>query len=421
MATAGSAVLAATLTVAAAGRLSVLIGAWVATTVALLALLHRADDPGRRTATRRALGSLGPGDLGLVAAGAIVVAVSGDPGLDRLGGAASALAERQLSLAGLPGGQRPGRRGRAHRARGPGPRLSVAAAELVGGHPGRAHTDLGPAARRGGQRRSRPAAALDGPGRCGAGGAVAPGRRLARHHRRLGRRRCAPATTPRGCWPRRRRRRWASCSWPSRSAHHWPPSPTSSATRCTSRLASSAPATRSVRPSGAAATPPAQPLGGRCRRGWRPRSASVSVVAGAAALVVHGAEAWIVGGALAATAGAATWAWLGRAPVGAGPLVAGIVSIAALTAGYLVARLVPRALPGQFRPRGRGGLGRRPRRVGGPGRPRRRPDRRGTAPDARPPHGRGGVVLRSTPDPRQSPPGPRRRLGRGARIDLRWG
>ena len=101
-AAAGGAVLAATLAVAAAGRVSVLVVGWVATTLAVLALLHHRTDPSRRAATARAARSLVVGDVALVVAGIVVVAVSGDLGLTRMGEAATALADRSVTLAGLP-------------------------------------------------------------------------------------------------------------------------------------------------------------------------------------------------------------------------------------------------------------------------------------------------------------------------------
>jgi NADH:ubiquinone oxidoreductase subunit 5 (subunit L)/multisubunit Na+/H+ antiporter MnhA subunit len=102
MASAGSIVLASTLAVATAGRLSVLVAAWLVTTTAVLVLLHHRSDPARRAAARRTGVALGIGDAALVAATIIVIAVAGDPALDGLGSTAATLADRSLTLGPLP-------------------------------------------------------------------------------------------------------------------------------------------------------------------------------------------------------------------------------------------------------------------------------------------------------------------------------
>jgi NADH:ubiquinone oxidoreductase subunit 5 (subunit L)/multisubunit Na+/H+ antiporter MnhA subunit len=97
----GSAVLAGTLLVASAGRLTVLVAGWLLTTLAVVALLHHPRLPARRTATMRTVTALGSGDLALVVAAVVVLAVVGDPALDGLGGVAGDLQQRSFSVVGL--------------------------------------------------------------------------------------------------------------------------------------------------------------------------------------------------------------------------------------------------------------------------------------------------------------------------------
>ncbi len=100
-ASAGSLVLASTVAVAAADRLSVLAAAWVATTLATLVLLDHGRDPARRAAATRAGRSLGLADLGLVAGVALVVRRVGDVGFTDLAGAAATLADQRITVAGV--------------------------------------------------------------------------------------------------------------------------------------------------------------------------------------------------------------------------------------------------------------------------------------------------------------------------------
>lgn len=94
-------ILAATLLSSVAGRLSVLVVAWVLTSVGVIALIaYRGDDVSRGAARRAGL-ALGIGDVALVGALAIVLATIGDPDLTAMGAAAADLGTRQLSLFGL--------------------------------------------------------------------------------------------------------------------------------------------------------------------------------------------------------------------------------------------------------------------------------------------------------------------------------
>lgn len=93
----GSLAVAATLGVATAGRLSVLVGFWVLATAAVLALLWRSDDRSRRAATRRAGLALGAGDAALLVALAIVVWAAGDVDLARPEAAVAALVAQDIA------------------------------------------------------------------------------------------------------------------------------------------------------------------------------------------------------------------------------------------------------------------------------------------------------------------------------------
>lgn len=84
-----------------AATLSLLVAAWLATGVALLALLaQRADLPAARLGVRRAAAAFAVGDLALVAAAALAWATVGDLDLRRVGAEASGLAAEPLSAAG---------------------------------------------------------------------------------------------------------------------------------------------------------------------------------------------------------------------------------------------------------------------------------------------------------------------------------
>ena len=93
--------LAATLLSSVAGRLSVLVGAWLLASAGIIALIaYRGDGPSRAAARRAGL-ALGLGDAALVGALGVVLATVGDPGLDQLGAVATDLGDRQLSVFGL--------------------------------------------------------------------------------------------------------------------------------------------------------------------------------------------------------------------------------------------------------------------------------------------------------------------------------
>lgn len=93
--------LAATLLSSVAGRLSVLVVAWVLTSAGVIALIAYRGDERSRAAARRAGVVLGVGDAALLGSLAIALGTVGDPDLDRLGAAASDLGSRQLSVLGL--------------------------------------------------------------------------------------------------------------------------------------------------------------------------------------------------------------------------------------------------------------------------------------------------------------------------------
>jgi NADH:ubiquinone oxidoreductase subunit 5 (subunit L)/multisubunit Na+/H+ antiporter MnhA subunit len=94
-------VLAATLLSSVAGRFSVLVVAWVLTSIGVVALIAYRGDGVSRAAARRAGLALGVGDAALVGALAIVLGTIGDPDLAGMGAAAADLGARQLSFFGL--------------------------------------------------------------------------------------------------------------------------------------------------------------------------------------------------------------------------------------------------------------------------------------------------------------------------------
>ena len=93
-------VLAATLLASVAGRLSVLVAAWVLTSLLLLGLIAYRRDGLSRAAARRAGLALGLGDAALVGALALVLVAHGDADLTSMGGVAGDLGARQLALPG---------------------------------------------------------------------------------------------------------------------------------------------------------------------------------------------------------------------------------------------------------------------------------------------------------------------------------
>ena len=93
-------VLASTLLSAVAGRLSVLVGAWLLTSLGIVALIAYRGDRPSRAAARRTAHALGVGDAALVGALAIVLLTVGDPGLGDLGAVAADLGTRQLAVLG---------------------------------------------------------------------------------------------------------------------------------------------------------------------------------------------------------------------------------------------------------------------------------------------------------------------------------
>lgn len=98
---AANGVLAATLLASVAGRLSVLVAAWVLTSLGVVALVAYRGDAVARTAARRAGLALGLGDLALLGAMVVVLGTVGDPQLSGLGVAATDLGSRQVSVLGL--------------------------------------------------------------------------------------------------------------------------------------------------------------------------------------------------------------------------------------------------------------------------------------------------------------------------------
>lgn len=98
MATVAPLALAGTMTVAAAGRLSVLVLGWIGASVAVVLLLWHDREPLRRAAARRAALAMGVGDAALLVGAVIVLAIVGDPALDGLAGAVPALADTQLVI-----------------------------------------------------------------------------------------------------------------------------------------------------------------------------------------------------------------------------------------------------------------------------------------------------------------------------------
>ena len=94
-------VLASTLLSSVAGRLSVLVVAWVLTSVGVLALIAYRSDGVSRAAARRAGIALGLGDAALLGGLAIALGTIGDPDLAQVGAAAADLGARDLSVLGL--------------------------------------------------------------------------------------------------------------------------------------------------------------------------------------------------------------------------------------------------------------------------------------------------------------------------------
>lgn len=94
-------VLTGTLLSSVAGRLSVLVAAWVLTSAGVVALIAYRGDGVSRVAARRAGLALGVGDVALVGALAIVLVTIGDPGLTGMEAAAHDLGTRHLSFFGL--------------------------------------------------------------------------------------------------------------------------------------------------------------------------------------------------------------------------------------------------------------------------------------------------------------------------------
>ncbi len=340
----GSAVLAATLTASAAGRLSVFVVGWVATTVALLVLLDRAGVAGRRAAARRAAASLGLGDLGLVIAAVLVAAVAGDPALDRLGEIVPTLAERSLAVGSLAVSA-----------------LDVVAVLMVVAALARASQMPLPMWLPGTLAAPTPTSALLHAGVVNAGAIL------------LLRSLDLVAAAPAAMWllaiaslvtiaaslaSLRARRDVKGALAVSTSAQMGfmllaiaVGAPLAALTHLVGHALY-----KSARFLGAGDT-----IGAAVRRrsyaasvaGWPQgvRAASSVVIGlaagGLAVLVFHGAEAWMVGGALAATAGTAGWAWLGRVPVSVGSLAGGLASIGALAVGYLaIASVIESAAAG---------------------------------------------------------------------------
>ncbi|MCX7621764.1 MAG: proton-conducting transporter membrane subunit [Acidimicrobiales bacterium] len=96
LASAGSVALASTLLTATAGRLSVLTLAWVATTFAVVSLVHRGDVKARRVASRRVLLIDGTGAGAAVIAIALTVWEIGDRAFTDLSAATAELGSRTL-------------------------------------------------------------------------------------------------------------------------------------------------------------------------------------------------------------------------------------------------------------------------------------------------------------------------------------
>lgn len=93
-------VLAGTLGLAMAGRLSVLLGAWVLTSLSAIVVLGHRGDRRARTTAARAARSLLVADLALLGASVVVFAELGDVDLSQVAPAARDLAARQLSVFG---------------------------------------------------------------------------------------------------------------------------------------------------------------------------------------------------------------------------------------------------------------------------------------------------------------------------------